>query len=103
MSATAGRFEWEQALRQAHGIPWAQRAVLLTLATYASSATGRDIRPSLSRLADMTGTNRSTWTRAVSAGVDAGWLRLVEDRSGYGRPSVYALAIPPGALPPPIE
>ncbi len=91
-AARTPRFEWEQALRECPDVSLTTRAVLLTMATYATTTTGADVRPSLKRLAAGIGASRSTVTQHVGKAVTAGWLTPAG--APVGRPAVYALSIP---------
>ena len=93
---TVGRFEWERALRDTPGVSMALRGVLALMATYATTKTGEDIRPSLSAMAERLGAHRSTLTKHVTEGVRLGWLECAEDNSRHGKPSVYRLTRPMG-------
>ena len=65
------------------------RAAAMTLATYATSTTGADIRPSLTRLAESMGVDRSGLSRSVAAAVASGWLAVVDGEPSDGRPRTY--------------
>lgn len=91
---SVGRFEWEQALRETPGISMALRGVLSLMATYATTKTGEDIRPSLSAVAERLGVHRPSLSRSVANAVRLGWLECTEDNSLHGKPSVYRLTIP---------
>ena len=66
------------------------------MATYATTKTGADIRPSLSALAKRLEVGRSTLTKYVAEGVRLGWLECTEDNSRHGKRNVYRLTRPTG-------
>ena len=90
----AGFFEWRDALNQAQDLGLATRGVLSIIASYSTTKTGEDIRPSLSRIASRTGASRSTLSKHMATAVSLGWLEMTENRGADGRPNVYRLTIP---------
>lgn len=89
-----GRFEWERALREQSGISLPVRGVLMTLATYATTTTGADIRPSIQRLATTMGLSRSNLNSHIKTAQELGWIRKVKANARSGRPSHYILTVP---------
>lgn len=99
-SNPAGLFEWGRSLRETAGVPIAMRGILHTFATYATTETGGDIRPSVAALSERLNVSRSTVSKYISRAVDEGWLQRTESKKGLGVPSVYQLSIPTGGVRP---
>lgn len=95
-SRAAGYFEWRDALANARGVSLSLRGAMSIMATYATTESGGDVRPSLARVAARTGLSRSALSRHVADAVALGWLERVQDRSADGKPSVYRLTVPAG-------
>ncbi|PFH05768.1 hypothetical protein BX598_0382 [Micrococcaceae bacterium JKS001869] len=97
-----GRFEWEAVFRSTPVTPVSVKALGLTLATYANTRTGTDIRPGVARLAADLGTSPRTIITGLGELERAGFLECVRRGSTYGRggkgmASVYRLTLPVGA------
>ena len=95
-SRAAGYFEWRDALANARGVSLSLQGAMSIMATYATTESGGDVRPSLARVAARTGLSRSALSRHVADAVALGWLERVQDRSADGKPSVYRLTVPAG-------
>ena len=65
--------------------------VLLRLATFGDYATGENARPAIATLADLLGIHRETVKRALSVGIDKGYLTKREQHleDGNNAPSIY--------------
>lgn len=94
VSRPVGLWAWQGALADARGMSLALRGALSLMASYATTATGGDIRPSLRRISERTGVSRSALSRHIADAVALGWLERVEDHRADGEPSVYRLSTP---------
>lgn len=80
-----GRFEWEKVLLRSRFKRSSVKIVGLAAATYATTGTGADVRPGITRLIAVTGLGDSMVRRNLKALESAGFMFMVASGSNYGR------------------
>jgi hypothetical protein len=98
-----GRFEWEQVMRRVVVSKPSVKLVALTMATYASTRTGGQVRPGVSRLVAVTGTSRNVVLRALAELKELGMIDQLTrggnlGRASKGMASIYQLTLPSDLL-----
>lgn len=80
----------------ASALPPNAKLVTLAMSIDADWGTGKNCRPGMRRLRDLTGLSERTITRVRQECVRAGWMELIEtgSRKGGGHASTYDLTIP---------